>query len=343
MRVPIAGDSAVVQGLENFWYAVEHSRSLAHKPISLGLLGRRYVLFRDAAGQPHALLDSCAHRGASLGGGWVEGNCLRCPYHGWSYDSSGRCVRIPADPAGTPIPAKARMPSLPIEERNGFLWIFPGDATRADASLIPEFPEYGQPGWRSVQGEYLWNANFSRVVEAGLDTSHAPFVHKHFFPNRDDASVEPLKISATPRLVSTHQKVKPPKRLGLLKYIIKKDRKHSSSTLTCYLPAINRIAIDFNWRGYQYIYFASNIPVNDNVTLTKWIGIRNFLPYGWADNNSIKNTVDTYLEDKAVVETQPNTPSWVTQGSELLLASDQLILAYRKALAQACSKEPAEA
>ena len=329
----------MLQGLENFWYAVEHSQTLADKPISLRLLDRRYVLFRDASGQPHALVDSCAHRGASLGSGWVEGDCLRCPYHGWSYDAQGRCVRIPADPTGTPIPARARMQSLPLIERHGFLWIFPGDPTRADSTLIPDFPEYGQAGWRTVQGEYRWDANFSRVVEAGLDTSHAPFVHKPFFPNRDEASVEPLEITSTPQLVSTHQRVKPPKRLGLLKYIIKKDRKHSSSTLTCYLPCVNRIAIDFNWRGYQYIYFASNIPVSETETLTKWIGIRNFLPYGWADNNSIKNTVDTYEEDKAVVETQPRTPSWVTQGEDLLLASDQLILAYRKALARACQQE----
>ena len=321
--------------LSNFWYAIEHSNALNIKPISFQLLGTRYVIYRDDRGLAHAFIDRCAHRGASLGEGWVEGGCIRCPYHGWSYDSEGRCVRIPADSPGTAIPAKARMHAVPVEECNGFIWIFPGEASLANASHIPSFPEFGQPGWRTVQGEYSWSANFSRVVEAGLDTSHAPFVHKPFFPNRDDAVVHPLEITSNERFVSTHQDVKPPKRLGLLKYIIKKDRKHSSSTLTCYLPCINRIAIDFNWRGYQYIYFASNIPVSEGETLTKWIGIRNFLPYKWADKNSIKNTVDTYEEDKAVVETQPPTPSWVTQGQDLLLSSDQLILAYRKALAKA--------
>lgn len=333
------GASPVATGLENFWYAVEHSQTLQRQPISLQLLNKRYVLFRDQAGTAHALVDSCAHRGASLGGGWVEGNCIRCPYHGWSYNSEGRCVRIPADSEGTTIPAKAQLAVLPAVERHGFIWIFPGETDKADPNLIPPFPEFGQPGWRTVQGEYSWDAHFSRVVEAGLDTSHAPFVHKPFFPNRDDASVHPLEITTTEHSVSTHQQVKPPKRLGLLKYIIKKDRKHSSSTLTSYLPCINRIAIDFNWRGYQYIYFASNIPVSDDETLTKWIGIRNFLPQAWADKNSIKNTVETYEEDKAVVETQPRTPSWVTQGEDLLLASDQLILAYRKSLAKACASK----
>lgn len=329
----------VAEPLQNFWYAVEHCQTLQTKPISLHLLSRRYVLFRDSSGTAYALVDSCSHRGASFGQGWVENDCLRCPYHGWTYNGEGRCVHIPADAPGTTIPARAQVGALPIKEQNGFIWIFPGDPALADPQLIPPFPEFGQEGWRTVQGEYRWAANFSRVVEAGLDTSHAPFVHRPFFPNRDDASVHPLEITTTNVLVSTHQQVKPPKRLGLLKYIIKKDRKHSNSTLTSYLPCINRIAIDFNWGGYQYIYFASNIPVSEAETLTKWIGIRNFLPYAWADKNSIKNTVETYEEDKTVVETQPLTPSWVSQGKDLLLASDQLILAYRKALANTCAQQ----
>lgn len=58
----------------------------------------------------------------------------------------------------------------------------------------------------------------------------------------------------------------------------------------------------------------------------------NFLPYRWADRKSIKNTVDTYSEDRAVVETQELSPSWERGHRDLLLSSDQLILAYRKAL-----------
>jgi hypothetical protein len=96
------------------------------------------------------------------------------------------------------------------------------------------------------------------------------------------------------------------------------------------MPNINRIHLDFNFRGYQYIYFASNIPVDENTTLTKWIGLRNFLAQPWADWNSRKNTNDTYLEDKDVVESQ--VPRVVPLTGEILLASDSLQLAYRKLL-----------
>lgn len=319
--------------LRNFWYAVELSSSLADSPRQVRLLGETYILYRDGSGIPQASLDRCPHRGASFKMGWVESGCLRCPYHGWVFDSDGRCIRIPADQPGVPIPAKARLRMLPVQERSGFVWIFPGDASKADPALIPTFPELGSPGWRTVSGEYLWEANFSRVVESGLDTSHAPFVHKPFFVNRDDAAVLPYEVDEAAGSISCLVKTKPPKRLGLLKYIVKRDRDYSSSRLTCYFPNINRIAIDFNWKGYQYIYFASNIPVTSTQTLTKWIGVRNFLPQGWADGNSIKNTVDTYEEDRAVVETQEKTCSWERGQRDLLLSSDQLILAYRKRMA----------
>ena len=318
--------------LQNFWYGVELSASLHDKPLSLTLLDQRYVIYRDSQGQVDAAVDRCPHRGASFAKGWVESDCLRCPYHGWAFDQQGRCVRIPADQAGVQIPSQARLLKVAVREQCGFIWLFPGDQEQADPALIPPFPEYGAPGWRPVSGDYVWNANFSRVVESGLDASHAPFVHKPFFVNRDDAAVLPFDVDEDVRSVSCLVKTKPPRRLGLLKYIVKRDREYSSSRLTAYLPNVNRIAIDFNWKGYQYIYFASNVPVSRDVTLTKWIGVRNFLPQAWADRNSIKNTVDTYLEDQAVVETQETSFSWERGQKDLLLSSDQLILAYRKAM-----------
>ena len=318
------------EGLRDFWYAVEHAAALGSAPRQVTLLGVTYVLYRDGRGAPKAALDRCPHRGASFKTGWVESGCLRCPYHGWFFEGDGRCSRIPADQPGVPIPAQARLTMLPAVEASGFIWIFPGDAAKADPAQIPAFPELGAPGWRAVSGSYRWDANFSRVVESGLDTSHAPFVHKPFFIHRDDASVSPFEVSEDSQSVSCLVTTKPPKRLGLLKYIVKRDRDYSSSRLTCYFPNVNRIAIDFNWKGYQYIYFASNIPLSATETLTKWIGVRNFLPKAWADRNSIKNTVDTYQEDRVVVESQDKSYSWDRGQRDLLLSSDQLILAYRK-------------
>lgn len=316
--------------LKNFWYAVEFSTAVNTKPVRITLMGQNYVLYRNEQGQVIALDDRCAHRGAALSGGWVEGNCVRCPYHGWSYNAEGKCVLIPADEAGVSIPKRAQVQSLPVQECCGFIWLFVGDLPEAQRPPIPALPEFGNPAWRMVSGEYTWNAHYTRVLESGLDSSHAPFVHRAFFSNRNDAEVPTYEIEMDDWSASARTISKPPKRVGLLKFIIKRDRPFSSAKLTAYLPNINRIHLDFNYRGYQYIYFASNIPVDETTTLTKWIGLRNFLPQAWADWNSRKNTIDTYLEDKAVVESQ--IPRVVPLTGELLITSDSLQLAYRKLL-----------
>ena len=327
--------------LSNFWYGVEHSVALAARPLQVTLLGQNYVLYRDAQGQPFAAVDRCPHRGASFQRGWLESGCLRCPYHGWSFDAEGRCVSIPADQPGVPIPGRARLQLVPVAERSGFIWIFPGDPSQANPDLIPRFPEFGAPGWRAVSGEYAWDANFSRVVESGLDTSHAPFVHKNFHSNRDDAVIHPLDIIVDQSAVGCMVEVKPPTPKGVFKYFLKKkERRYASTWLTCYVPNVNRMDFDLNLKGYRFVYMGSNIPVNATQTLTKWIEVRNFALLPIADRQFIADTVHTYEEDKVIIETQEVGLTWELDHRELLLASDQLILAYRKKMAALLAVQP---
>ena len=101
--------------------------------------------------------------------------------HGWRYDSDGTCIEIPADQPGVPIPKRARISSLPVAERYGLVWLFVGDLPVEQRPPIPPLPEFEDPNWRSITGEYTWKAHYTRVVESGLDSSHAPFVHSVFF------------------------------------------------------------------------------------------------------------------------------------------------------------------
>lgn len=327
------------EGLLNFWYGVEHSFALLAAPRQVTLLDTNYVLYRDEDGIPHAALDRCPHRGASFKQGWLEGNCLRCPYHGWAFDVHGHCVNIPADQPGVPIPANARLSLIPVAEKAGFVWIFPGDPAKADPSLIPDFPEFNAPGWRAVSGEYSWDANFSRVIESGLDTSHAPFVHKNFFGNRDDAVIHPLDVSDDGRCVSCSVDVKPPRRRGVFKYFLKrKEERRPRTTLSCFLPNVSRMDFDLSYKGYRFVYMGSNVPVSATKTLTKWIEVRNFARSPVADGQFIKDTVNTYVEDRDLIETQEKGLTWELSQREMLIASDHLILAYRKRMASVLAR-----
>lgn len=88
----------------NAWYVVAFSDEVTEKPLSRRILGDRLVFYRTDAGTPVALADYCAHRAMALSQGKrVEGNRLRCLYHGLEYDNQGTCVRIPSQ---SQIPGK---------------------------------------------------------------------------------------------------------------------------------------------------------------------------------------------------------------------------------------------
>lgn len=96
--------------LKNYWYPVALAQKVGDRPLSVTLCGEAIALYRDSAGQIHALSDRCVHRGAALSGGWVENDCLVCPYHGWQYDAQGHCRKIPANTEQQRIPFAAKVP-----------------------------------------------------------------------------------------------------------------------------------------------------------------------------------------------------------------------------------------
>src|SRR5436305_394415 len=104
--------------LRSFWQPVYLSKELPvgrAKPIHI--LGTEFTLFRGDDGEPHAVAFRCAHRGTQLSTGWVEGQNLRCFYHGWVYDGSGQCIEQPAE--SEPFCQRIRIPSYPVKEYLG--------------------------------------------------------------------------------------------------------------------------------------------------------------------------------------------------------------------------------
>lgn len=165
----------------NQWYVAEEAINITDKPKRVKLLGFDYVLFRGEDGEITCLSDVCIHRGASLGEGQILNGCVECPYHGWQFNPLGTVVKIPSLPADTKIPSRARVDCYPVKEKYGWIWVFLGDLAEEDRPPLPDFPEYDDTAnWRTVRGQFLWKANYARVVENGLDFAHAPFVHPSF-------------------------------------------------------------------------------------------------------------------------------------------------------------------
>ncbi len=170
--------------LINDWHVVARSEDIPEGTIqSARLLEEDLVLWR-VGGQVQVWKDLCVHRGTRLSLGAVQDDHLVCPYHGWVYDRSGQCVRMPAHPDQTPSP-RAQAQVYPSQERYGLVWVSLGSPTQD----IPPFPEWDDPSFRKVFcGPYTYHAAGPRAIENFLDVAHFPYVHAGLLgdPQRPD-------------------------------------------------------------------------------------------------------------------------------------------------------------
>lgn len=160
--------------LRNCWYVAGWSDELTETPQSKVFLEEPVALFRDAEGVAHAIGGRCPHRFAHLGDGSVIDGALACPYHGLRFDGTGACV---FNPHQGEAPPKAKVASYPLVERYKLLWIWMGDAAKADATLIPNFAWLDDPAWEAVRGQVVAEGHYELYSDNILDLSHASFVH----------------------------------------------------------------------------------------------------------------------------------------------------------------------
>src|SRR5712692_4359734 len=109
-----------------FWQPVYRSKDLHRghaKPIRI--MSEDFTLYRGEGGQAHVVAFRCAHRGTQLSTGWVEGDEIRCFYHGWKYDASGQCVEQPAEPE--PFCQRIKIRAYPTREYLGIIWAYLGE------------------------------------------------------------------------------------------------------------------------------------------------------------------------------------------------------------------------
>lgn len=159
------------------WARVGTSDELAPGDVqAIRYFGRELVLFRTRSGSARVLDAHCRHLGAHLGiGGRVDGEGLRCPFHGWCWDGEGRCTDIPY---AKRIPPAARMRAWPVCERNGFVFLWHHADGRPPDEEVPEIPEYGHPEWTPYR-RLRWKIR-SRTYDMGenaVDDVHFRYLH----------------------------------------------------------------------------------------------------------------------------------------------------------------------
>jgi nitrite reductase/ring-hydroxylating ferredoxin subunit len=164
----------------NGWFVVAEAAAIAPGDVgALHYFDRDLVLYRGTDGTPCVMDAHCPHLGAHLAvGGRVEGECLRCPFHGWRFDGrSGACVEIPYGEV-TRIPPKAHARAYPTLERDHMIWAWYHAHGEPPFYDVPVVPELHHDDWLP----YVLRAFEVRVAaqdmaENNVDFSHFRYVH----------------------------------------------------------------------------------------------------------------------------------------------------------------------
>jgi phenylpropionate dioxygenase-like ring-hydroxylating dioxygenase large terminal subunit len=166
-------------GWPGAWYVACRSTDLKRTPIAIVVAGERLVLFRGRGDGAHALEDRCAHRGAPLSAGCIEADALRCPYHGWLYDGSGRVREVPSLSSSAAVPDSACVRAYPSVETQGYVWVWTGTDTPNRTPHV--FAHLDESGWSHFRMRTRFAASVETCLENFLDCPHASYVHRGWF------------------------------------------------------------------------------------------------------------------------------------------------------------------
>jgi phthalate 4,5-dioxygenase oxygenase subunit len=182
--------------LRRYWQPVVLSRALKRNaPQPVRVLGEELVLYRGEDGAPALVGLRCPHRRADLSYGRIDGNGLRCLYHGWLFDAKGRCVEQPGEPEGGRHRDRVRMPAYPCVERAGAVWAYLGEG---EPPLFPNYPVLSAPD--DLGFVFRWHArcNYLQGNEGNVDPVHTSYLHA--FRAAPDAASDELRTGRTQQI-----------------------------------------------------------------------------------------------------------------------------------------------
>ncbi|MDH3599638.1 MAG: Rieske 2Fe-2S domain-containing protein [Candidatus Tectomicrobia bacterium] len=200
----VGPDMPMGQTMRRYWMPALMARELPVPdcaPVRVRLLGEDLVAFRDTEGRLGLLDELCPHRRVSLYFGRNEECGLRCVYHGWKFDVEGQCVDMMNEPAELDFKNKIRTTSYPTVEAGGIIWAYMGPA-----ELRPPDPKFA---WTQVPESHrqvskvIQECNWLQALEGGIDTSHAPILHRSISSTATQPGIDPNSAwvrSGAPRL-----------------------------------------------------------------------------------------------------------------------------------------------
>jgi phenylpropionate dioxygenase-like ring-hydroxylating dioxygenase large terminal subunit len=321
--------------LRNTWYVAAWTEEVTDKPLARMLLGEQIVLFRTTEGATAALQDRCCHRAAALSMGTVVEKGLMCGYHGLVFNGAGKCVDVPGQ---SRIPERACVRSYPTVEKNEIVWIWMGEADRADPSLIIDYSFNDDPkNWPHKRSMMWVQSNYMLLVDNLMDMSHLAYVHSRTIGGDPKAHHEALmKITRTPTGLKYIRwmldSAPPPTYVEAVGFKGRVDRWQefeycAPSNILMFTGAVdaNTGAYDQGKRegGLAIRVFHGITPETETTSLYFWASANGYRTDDPEATEQLHQRVDfTFAEDKAFIEEQQKRIAQIDQTELVEIDSD---------------------
>jgi vanillate O-demethylase monooxygenase subunit len=331
--------------VRNAWYVAAWADEVGEQLLARRICNEPIVLFRDKSGKVAALEDRCCHRAAPLHCGQVVQQGLQCGYHGMIFDGTGQCVNIPWQDR---IPARARVRSYPVVERDALIWIWMGTPDKPDVTRIVDFPYHNDPSnWPHKHYTIHLKANYLLMVDNLMDLTHLAYVHAK--TNGGDPSGQAkakLEVSHTDDglmfVRSMPDSIAPPTYVKAVGFKGRIDRRQELRYIAPGIVVQWSTAVDAGRSadetrtqagGFSIRLFHGLTPETENTCIYFWsvaIGFRQNEPA--ALEQFAGEVCDIFREDKDIVEAQQLRLDETDETRLLNLASDSVRMQMRRTL-----------
>lgn len=338
--------------LRNAWYAAAWDREVGQEILPRKILGERIALYRTEAGEPVALEDACPHRKLPLSMGHRRGDAIECGYHGLTFDRTGRCIHAPA---ANRIPPAVRVRSYPLVSRYGLLWIWMGDASKADPDRIFQVEHWNDSRWgHNRGGDMLVDCDYRYVTDNLLDPSHVAWVHATSFGN-EACQGQPIEVEVlADRVIASrwildaevapfYAKLVPfAGRCDRLQHYEVRFPSHAITRAVFVPVGTGGKGKPLDERALLMDSYNFMTPVDAGQTRYFWFQLRNRLPEDTALSQLMDEGVRAAFEEDRAVLTAVHRGFAEQQTAHVDLASDRAPLQFRRGLERLIVSERAD-
>lgn len=329
--------------LRQYWYPVVTEEQLQSETVlPVRLLGENVVVFRDGGGRLGAVSERCAHRGASLAYGFPEADGLRCPYHGWKFDTEGRCLETPnTSPDSPKFRSDCAIRSYPAQTLGGLVFVYLGPLP---APALPRYDLFTKVEddltFRDI-GYAVIPCNWLQIMENSCDPIHVEWLHGRYF----NYHLERIGEQPTELLGGRHVQIGIDRfEHGLIKRRLREGQSEEHDDWTIGHPVVFPNILKVGGKGMGS--FQIRVPIDDHNTLHFWYVIFTVPPSDRGLVEAVRGLPSNYevkLRDESgrflvnTIDSQ-DAMAWVTQGAvadrsnERLCSSDRGVVVFRNML-----------